>query len=159
MDAYRRHWRGQLLKVRERLFPSLTPGQRDWATDAFIGFLGDEENFSFEPKVIHGDLDASNVLVDPGTLEVTGVIDFEEAKPWDPAPDLLFLGEGETLRDQILASYRHPTGPNLEQRTLFHARQAPLAYILTGLETGNRRMTEAGHEMLTRWMNADAVRH
>ena len=76
--------------------------------------------------LVHGDLDARNVLVDPDTLEVTGLLDWEFAhagSPYadlghllrrDPAgPDLAALDEG------VLAAYRAfmpPPGPGIEGR-------------------------------------------
>lgn len=59
--------------------------------------------------LVHGDLDPANLLVDPGTLELTGVVDWERAHAGSPYTDLGSLLRGErppALIDSLLAAYR-----------------------------------------------------
>jgi homoserine kinase type II len=58
-------------------------------------------------QVIHGDLAPSNVLADPGTGEVTGVLDFE------------LVGAGFRLQDTMAALYNFTalSAPDWPQRT------------------------------------------
>jgi aminoglycoside 2''-phosphotransferase len=154
LDWYRRYWERWLQDVRQKVFPALNSQQRGWTSELFEGFIEDSENYRFPPRVVHGDFDTSNVLVDPGSYDVTGVIDFEEARIWDPAADLLFFGEGATFIEDLLASYSLQLGPNLEQRRLFLMKRIPLVYIMWGLDNGHRGMVTAGFEMLEHRMRA-----
>ena len=148
-DSHRRYWESYHRRLRETVYPRLTQAQREWVDRLFTGFLEDDGNFRFAPRVAHCDLDATNVLVDPSSFRVTGVIDFEEAKVWDPAADLLFYGEGPEFRERLLSGYALPTGPNLEQRMRFLHDRAPLIYIHTGIDLGYPSMVDAGFEMLS----------
>jgi hypothetical protein len=153
-DSHRRYWESYHRHLREVVYPRLTPAQREWVEDLFTDFLGDDGNFCFAPRVAHCDFDATNVLVDPSSFRVTGVIDFEEARVWDPAADLLFYGEGPEFREELLSGYALPTSPNLEQRTRFLHDRAPLIYIQTGIDLGYPSMVDAGFEMLGERMRA-----
>ncbi len=148
-EDYRRYWESYHRRLREAVYPRLKQAQKEWVDELFTGFLGDDGNFRFAPRVAHCDLDATNVLVDPSSFRVTGVIDFEEARVWDPAADLLFYGEGLEFREELLTGYALPTGPNLEQRTRFLYDRAPVIYIQTGINLGYPSMVDAGFEMLS----------
>ena len=100
-ESQRKYWESYHRRLQEAVYPKLTRAQRGWVEDLFTGFLEDDGNFRFAPRVAHFDFDATNVLVDPSSFRVTGVIDFEEARVWDPAADLLFYGEGQELGDQM----------------------------------------------------------
>jgi hypothetical protein len=158
-DGYRRYWESYHRRLRETVYPRLTQTQREWVDRLFTEFLEDEGNFRFAPRVAHCDLDATNVLVDPSYFRVTGVIDFEEARVWDPAADLLFYGEGPKFRERLLSSYDLSTGPNLEQRTRFLRERAPLIYIQTGIDLGYSSMVDAGLEMLSMRMAESSDRN
>lgn len=59
--------------------------------------------------LVHGDLNSKNLLVDPGTLEVTGVLDWEFAHAGLPGTDLgnlLRFERDPALTAAVLASYR-----------------------------------------------------
>ncbi|HUS77809.1 MAG TPA: phosphotransferase [Patescibacteria group bacterium] len=148
MDVYRRHWEERYERIRKKVYSLLDPDQRDWIDALFTGFISDDDNFRFTPRVVHGDFDTSNVLVDPSSLEVTGVIDFEETGLWDPAADLLFFREGEAFIEGILSSYSQALGPNIEERRRFLYRRGPLIYMLTGVELERPELINAGLRML-----------
>ena len=146
--AFREYWEGYYALIEERVSPTLNEEQRAWVTSLFSDYLGDEENFAFEPRVVHGDFDTSNIIVDPETMEVKGIIDFEETGLWDPAADLLFFGEGVDFIDKIMDAYTQPTGPNIGGRMRFLYNRVPLIYISTGVELEYSEMVEAGLGML-----------
>jgi aminoglycoside phosphotransferase (APT) family kinase protein len=67
--------------------------------------LEDVGRWRFRPAVVHGDLVAEHVLVRDG--EVTGMVDWAEAKVADPADDLAWVAVGadsEAL-DSVLEAY------------------------------------------------------
>jgi aminoglycoside phosphotransferase (APT) family kinase protein len=85
----------------------------------------------------HGDLGAEHVFVDPGTLRITGIIDWSDAAVTDPALDL-----GLVLRDLGPRALRLATtalgsaDPGLTARAGFHARTRALEDLAYGLEHG-----------------------
>ena len=71
--------------------------------------------------LVHSDLNPKNLLVDPGTLEVTGVVDWEFAHAGHPFTDLgnlLRFDRDPAFADAVLAAYgarrggRRPTRPS-----------------------------------------------
>ena len=79
--------------VRERAFPLLHAELRDAVIAAFETYLEEPANFDFEPRPIHQDLD-SNLLIDPDTGGITGLIDFSAAVVGKPAIDFWLPLEG-----------------------------------------------------------------
>jgi len=152
-EAFKEYWEGYYALIQERVSLTLDEEQRAWVTGLFSDYLEDDENFAFEPRVVHGDFDTSNIIVDLDTMAVNGVIDFEETGLWDPAADLLFFGEGHDFIDRIMEAYSQPTGPNLEGRMRFLFNRVPLIYVSTGIELEYREMVEAGLGMLEARMN------
>jgi aminoglycoside 2''-phosphotransferase len=152
-DKFKEYWEGYYALIQERVYPELDEEQTAWVTSLFSDYLEDDESFAFEPRVVHGDFDTSNIIVDPDTLAVQGIIDFEETGLWDPAADLLFFSEGHDFIDRILESYTQPPGPNLVGRMRFLYNRVPLIYVSTGLELDYREMVEAGLGMLEARMN------
>lgn len=103
-------------------------------------FLETEPPASAQTLVFsHNDLGIEHVLVDPGSLAITGIIDWSDAAITDPAADL-----GRILRDlgdaglvAALASYGEGDD-ELTGRARFYAGCTVLEDLAYGLETGRR---------------------
>jgi aminoglycoside phosphotransferase (APT) family kinase protein len=83
---------------------SIVEGLRRVATDAQD--LLDEDR---RVCLVHADLNAKNLLVDPRTLEVTGVLDWEFAHVGSPYTDLgnlLRFDRDPAFADSVVAAYR-----------------------------------------------------
>jgi aminoglycoside phosphotransferase (APT) family kinase protein len=95
------------------------------------------------PVFSHNDLGIEHVLVDPGTVAVTGVIDWSDAAIVDPAVDvgLLLRDLGPAALQAAMGRYRaegdDPAA--LEERAVFYARCRLLEDLAYGLETGRDR--------------------
>jgi Ser/Thr protein kinase RdoA (MazF antagonist) len=84
--------------------------------------------------LVHSDLNAKNVLVDPETLEVTGVLDWEFAHsglPWADLGNLLRFERHPALVEAVLAAYTELM-PTVPDNLLDLARAADL-FALVGL--------------------------
>ena len=96
----------------EDLEPALVEDLRRVADDA-QDLLDDERRAC----LVHSDLNAKNLLVDPETLEVTGVLDWELAHsglPWTDLGNLLRFDRHPVLVEAVLAAYTElmPTVPD-----------------------------------------------
>ncbi|MFQ5980691.1 MAG: phosphotransferase family protein [Candidatus Heimdallarchaeota archaeon] len=151
-DTYRAYWMNFYEAVRERIYPRFSFSQKDWVTNLFSAFLEDKHNFRFIPRITHCDFDTSNILVDPTAFHLTGIIDFEDTRVWDPAGDFLFHDEALNSLNELLSYYTHPLGTNFEQRMNFLRKRSPLTYLLTGIDLNYPRMVDAGFEMLKQEM-------
>jgi Ser/Thr protein kinase RdoA (MazF antagonist) len=72
--------------------------------------------------LVHGDLNPKNVLVDPATLEITGVLDWEFAHAGHPWTDV-----GNLVRFE-----RHPAYVDAVLRAWTHVRGGSVATLLAG---------------------------
>ena len=101
--------------------------------------------------LVHSDLNPKNLLVDPDTLEVTGVLDWEFAHAGAPTTDLgnlLRLDRDPAFADAVLAVYRTQV-PDAGDDVLDRARAADL-YALVDLAArrGENPVTEQAHDLL-----------
>ncbi len=76
------------------------------------------------PRLLHGDLEAEHLLVDPGTGALTGVLDWSEIGFGDPARDLggVWAHFGDEFLDTMLAAYAPERDLALVARVRFFGR-------------------------------------
>ena len=97
------------------------------------------------PVFSHNDLGIEHVLVDAGTWNVTGVIDWSDAAIVDPAVDVgLLCRDLGPAAHAALASYRGEVSvrATLEGRAVFYARCSVFEDLAYGIETGQERYVE-----------------
>ncbi|MFW9772414.1 MAG: phosphotransferase family protein [Candidatus Thorarchaeota archaeon] len=145
---YKEEWHKYYNYIQKKIFALMNSTQREWLNKLFTKFLGDKENFLFKPSLVHGDLDTSNILVDPKTFELTGVIDFEDSRIYDPAADFLFFREGRLFLDHVLSSYQKETNRSFINRAIFLYGRSFLPYITFGIDHNIPEMIRAGFELL-----------
>ena len=115
------------------LEPALVEDLRRVADDA-QDLLDDERRAC----LVHSDLNAKNLLVDPDTLEVTGVLDWEFAHsglPWTDLGNLLRFERQPVLVEAVLAAYTELM-PTVPDDLLDRARAADLFALV---ELASRR--------------------
>lgn len=101
--------------------------------------------------LVHADVNAKNLLVDPQTLEITGVLDWEYAHAGSPYEDLGNLVRFERDRvfvEALLAAYAEFM-PRVPGDLLDRARAADLwALVDLASRRGENPVTDAAHERL-----------
>ena len=101
------------------------------------------------PTLIHGDLEPRNLLVDPITLTITGLLDFEYSRFWQPEWDLTRISatsfpERPDLADLFLYNYAAITKSNsaeLKERVEFYKVFESLHFWVWGWGQ-NQELTE-----------------
>jgi aminoglycoside 2''-phosphotransferase len=133
-------------RLREKVWPLMEPGARNRAAAHFESYLGQPANFAFAPVLRHGDFGASNILFDPGTGQVSGIIDFTGAAAGDPAYDVagLLSCYGEEFVRSCARSY--PAIDGFWQRARHYAGRFVLEEALFGVENGDEEALRAGLE-------------
>ncbi|ADB32168.1 aminoglycoside phosphotransferase [Kribbella flavida DSM 17836] len=103
--------------------------------------------------LVHSDFNAKNLLVDPETARITGLVDWEFAHAGSPYADLgnlLRFGTDPVLERAALRVVRE-TGPELGDRLVERARAADLwALIDLAARAGTNRVATAAHALITR---------
>jgi len=153
-DQAREKQRALFEEIRRCAFTRLAPAQQAWTEALFGPFLADEANWQFEPVLVHGDLDSTNILYDPLGGHVAGVIDFEDTGPGDPVYDFCALAAefGTAFVHDMLSTYRLPRDDWFERRLAFHSRRVLFHELLYGTEYGAPECTDHAKERLRRAM-------
>jgi aminoglycoside 2''-phosphotransferase len=138
-------WEDMYGRIRERLFPHMRPDARAQVEHHFEAFLHEQRSRPVVPVLIHGDFGAENILHEPRTLTITGVVDFGSAGLDDPAVD---LAAASTLGDGFVDRFE-PIYPNLRDvlnRLPFYRGTFALQEALFGIENGDEEAFQAGIE-------------
>ncbi len=125
--------------IEREAFPFLDPRSRHWARRMCEDYLADDDHFRFPPVLLHRDLTAAHILVDPASRRLTGVVDWGDASIGDPAFD--FTGPlsefgGSVARD-LLDAYLGPKDDGMLGRAHFYACVAPFYGIIYGRKLGH----------------------
>lgn len=136
-------WDDMYRRLRKHLFPLMHPDARKRVAGSFNAFLADERNRSVKPVLIHGDFGSGNILVDPASLTVTGVIDWGSAHADDPAVDIAAASTvAEGLVDEMIPFY--PELDTMLSRARFYRSTFRLQEGLFGVENDDAAALRAG---------------
>jgi aminoglycoside 2''-phosphotransferase len=117
----------------------MRPAAQEQTADHFENYFNSSALHDFPITLRHGDFGSGNILYDPDTLDLTGVIDFSFAGPGDPAIDIAALSTlDETFFGFLLEAY-----PNIEPllaRARFYKGTFLLYEALYGLKTGSQEI-------------------
>ena len=94
----RDEWDEMFTRFQRHLFPHMRPAARMDIARRFETFLGDDANFGYPHVIRHGDFGTANILHDPVSATITGIIDWSSVGLGDAAVDIAAL----------LASYGEP---------------------------------------------------
>jgi aminoglycoside phosphotransferase (APT) family kinase protein len=137
-------------EVVRRVFPVLSCEARAYAESVYERRLNDRDQRRFEPRLCHGDIDDHNVLANPETGELTGVVDFSDADVHNPTGDFAWAYAGGFARlgieDQIPDLLREGgvEAKRLEGYRDFLPVSFALADALHGLLIEDEAYVEAG---------------
>jgi len=121
--------------IERELLPSMMVWAGDWARELFRPALDGSLDLSYAPVMIHGDLAPYHLCFDPTTPRLSGVIDFGNAGPGDPARDIgsLILAFGESLLRHVESVY--PAISGLLDRARFYGATLELVWALAAVRS------------------------
>jgi aminoglycoside 2''-phosphotransferase len=121
--------------IQRELLPSMMVWARDWAREHFRPALEGGLDMTCASVVIHGDLAPYHLCFDTSTCRLSGVIDFGNAGPGDPALDLgsVIMAFGEGSLRQMESVY--PAMSGLVDRARFHAATLELRWALAAVRS------------------------
>ena len=105
--------------------------------EPFITARAEPPPLATQPCVVHNDIGADHVLVDPTTGRLTGLIDWADAIVGDPVLDfvgLIQIGPWHFVRE-VLAAYRGPTDDAFFDRVVWATRTLTLHWLVDVLDT------------------------
>ncbi len=138
-------WENLYADIRKHLFAFMRPEARDEVSFHFEDFFKNPALHSYQPTLRHGDFGFGNILYDPQTMNISGVIDFGFVGLGDPAIDLASASVlGEKIFKRICQAY--PNSHSLLDRAWFYRGTYALQEALHGLRKDDQEAFESGIE-------------
>jgi len=131
-------------KIQNTLFPFIRQDAQKEISQSFETFLKGKAFSNFDITLIHGDFGASNILWNPETSMISGIIDFGGSGIGDPAYDFagILSSYGEDFFDMCIHQY--PNGIEISERVKFYKSTFALQEALHGIENDDRQAFESG---------------
>ncbi|MEM7033219.1 MAG: phosphotransferase, partial [Chloroflexota bacterium] len=140
----REGWVDMFTRFQDKLFVYMRPDARQQVTKLFETYFDNLDHYQFEPKLRHGDFGPGNLIYDPNTERITGVIDFGMTELGDPAIDFAGL---YTFADAAFCQRCCEIYPEIEaclDRIEFYRGTFALQEALFGIENGDEEAFEDG---------------
>lgn len=130
-------------KIQNKLFPYIRKEAQNEITQSFKTFLNGK-GLDLKTTLIHGDFGASNILWNPETSRISGIIDFGGSSLGDPAYDFagILSSYGEDFFNMCINLY--PDGNEISERVKFYKSTFALQEALHGIENNDRKAFENG---------------
>ncbi|WP_332699370.1 phosphotransferase family protein [Halalkalibacter lacteus] len=144
-DNYPREEMSELLhNIQNKLFPFIRKEAQKEISHSFETILNSETYSNLKPTLIHGDFGASNILWEPNTYKISGIIDFGGCGLGDPAYDFagILSSYGEDFFNMCINLY--PNGNEIFERVKFYKSTFALQEALHGVENNNIQAFENG---------------
>lgn len=138
-------WRSDYVDLRREFdagaIPALDAELAAAVRQEYDDFLNGQ--FDFAPTLVHRDLGAEHVMVDPDTRRPVGLIDFGDAAVGDPAIDFVgaLVTVGDAATRELIAAY---AGPISWERMRFYWWLGSLHAVRYGVDTGNQEILDDG---------------
>jgi aminoglycoside 2''-phosphotransferase len=152
-----KRWADFYKEILKRAFPLLDGSEQQWTTALFESFLSCEENFQFQPVLLHGDLSPEHILFDRGRKRISGIIDFGDARVGDPAYDFQ-VDYGDDFLLELMSNYQGQIDDTFFRRLEFHNRRWPFHEILYGLYCDKSEHIHEGMESLRQVMATEKAK-
>lgn len=91
-------------KIQNKLFLLIRKDAQEEISHSFETFLNSETSLNIKTALIHGDFGASNIIWEPDTSTISGIIDFGGSGLGDPAYDFagILSSYGEAFYDMCI---------------------------------------------------------
>ncbi len=121
-------------KIRRIVYPLLNSKLRARSEKFWKSLLLEFRDTDFEPTLIHGDLGTENILFDPSSVRLTGILDWGYMQISDPALEFahLFMHKPE-LGEEVLKQYGMK-GPDFKKRVQWYVDSEPFYDVMWGID-------------------------
>ena len=142
-EGWRDRMRAQLDGFEELVVPLLSPDEAARAHSMFDRYIEDAA-VRFAESLVHADLGPEHVLVGPSG-DLSGVIDWGDATPGDPAIDFAWLlHRAPDAGERALAAYGGASDPTFRSRAAFYDALGPWHEVHDGVWSNQPALVESG---------------
>lgn len=131
-------------RIQDKLYSFMRIEAQRQIEYSFETFLNSETSLSLKTSLVHGDFGATNILWDPTTNNISGIIDFGGSDIGDPAYDFagILSSYGEDFFTMCLKLY--PNGTEIAERVRFYRSTFALQEALHGVDNDDVEAFENG---------------
>ncbi|MCZ0702436.1 aminoglycoside 2''-phosphotransferase [Natronobacillus azotifigens] len=131
-------------KIQSKLFPYIRKNAQEEISHSFETYLNGKAFSNLDSTLIHGDFGSSNILWNPETSRISGIIDFGGSRLGDPAYDFagILSSYGKEFFDMCIDLY--PNGDEISERVKFYESTFALQEALHGVENDDKQAFENG---------------
>ena len=139
IQDFRADYKCDFEETQKNIFPLLSIEDQEFIAGQFQSYLENDENFSYQPVLLHNDLSSDHILVDAETAQINGIIDFGDIGIGDGDYDLMCLhGDyGKDFVTRFLQFYSHFDSQKLFSKLNFWMLVNDLQAVKHYLEEGN----------------------
>jgi aminoglycoside 2''-phosphotransferase len=140
----RDEWNDLYGRIQNHLFQHMRDDARRGVKEHFERYLSQPDRYRFTQRLRHGDFGTGNIIYDPVSLWITGIVDFGGVGLGDPAVDFagLYISYGETFYEDCCAVY--PQMHSALERVHFYCGTFALQEALFGVENSDEAAFQAG---------------
>ena len=153
-EVWFRTLREQYRKIRRIVYPLLDSRLRSRSEKFWQNLLSEFIDADFEPTLIHGDLGGENILFDPASVRLTGILDWSYLQISDPAFEFahLFIDKSE-LGEEVLKLYRIEES-DFKKRVQLYVDSEPFYEIMWGVSHHWDKPKKLGLSQLAKTLRA-----
>jgi aminoglycoside 2''-phosphotransferase len=136
-------WAELYAEIQAQLYNFMRPDAQTQVSGHFEAYLKNPDLHRYQTCLRHGDFGPSNILYDPETQKISGIIDFSAVGIGDPAVDIAAVScYGEHFLRRFSAAY--PQVESMIDRARFYKSTFALQEALHGLRNNDRDAFESG---------------
>ena len=137
-------WADMYQRIKKHLFPHMRSDAKVEVAEHFESFLNDIDRYRYTPCLRHGDFGTGNILYDPDSESIAGIVDFGSIGIGDPATDFagLYISFGDDFYQSAIEGY--PEMENALDRVHFYCGTFALQEALFGIENGDEGAFQNG---------------
>ena len=136
-------WGSLYRDIRRHLFPFMRREAQAWVERHFESYLNNPKWHTYPICLRHNDFGTGNILYDPQTKTISGIIDFGFAGLGDPALDIAAsFGYGEDFFNRFYGTY--PEIESMLERAQFYKGTYALQEALHGFLNNDQEAFESG---------------
>jgi aminoglycoside 2''-phosphotransferase len=131
-------------RIQNKLYPFMREESQRQISYSFETILSSKTCLNLNTTLVHGDFGATNILWNPTTYTISGIIDFGGSAIGDPAYDFagILSSYGEDFFNMCLNLY--PNGTEIAERVRFYRSTFALQEALHGVENDDVEAFENG---------------
>ena len=154
-EEWFRSMRLQYRKIRRIVYPLLNSKLRARSEAFWKSLLSEFAEADFEPRLMHGDLGIYNILFDPPSVRLTGIIDWGYIQIGDPALEFahLFLHRSE-LGEEVLQQYGTEDS-TFKERIKWYVDSEPFYDVMWGIDHHRDKEKKLGLKQLKSSLGTD----